>query len=51
VPTAAIGFFGFFTLKGDLPQMTQWIRFDYQEKTAIGTLTGDTVSEYKGRTF
>ena len=31
--------------------MTQWIRFDYQEKTAIGTLTGDTVSEYKGGLF
>ena len=31
--------------------MAQWIRFDYQEKTAIGTLTGDAVSEYKGRLF
>jgi len=31
--------------------MTQWIRFDYQEKTSIGTLTGDTVSEYKGGLF
>ena len=31
--------------------MTQWIRFDYQEKTEIGTLTGDTVSEYKGGFF
>ena len=31
--------------------MTQWIRFDYQEKTTIGTLTGDTVSEYKGGLF
>jgi hypothetical protein len=51
VPTAAIGIFGFCTLKGDLKQMTQWIRFDYQGKTAIGTLTGDTVSEYKGGLF
>ena len=31
--------------------MTQWIRFDYQKKTEIGTLTGDTVSEYKGGLF
>ena len=31
--------------------MTQWIRFDYQKKTEIGTLTGDTVSEYKGVLF
>ena len=31
--------------------MTQWIRFDYQGKTEIGTLTGDTVSEYKGGLF
>ena len=31
--------------------MAQWIRFDYQEKTEIGTLTGDTVSEYKGGLF
>ena len=46
-----MGNFGFFTLKGDLTQMTQWIRFDYQEKTEIGILTGDTVSEYKGGLF
>ena len=43
--------FGLFTLKRDLPQLTQWIRFDYQVKTEIGTLTSDTVSEYKGELF